>query len=63
MKREEILERLNQAFDVLYPMRGNMDDVSLETAMALGEVLGAIFKARELVKHDLKGAKCQNPSA
>jgi hypothetical protein len=64
MKRKEILERLDQAIEILYPMRGNMeDDGSLETSHALGKALGMLVKARVLVKRDLEGAKCQKPSA
>lgn len=64
MKRKEILERLDQAIEILYLMRGNMEgDGSMEATFALGEALGMLFKARTLVKQDLEGAKCQKPSA
>jgi hypothetical protein len=61
MKLEEILTRLDQAFDALYPIRGHLEsDTSEESALALGEVLGNVAKARASIRRDIQ---FQSPSA
>jgi hypothetical protein len=60
MKLEEILARLQEATAVLAPMRGQMpEEVSSETAFALGEILGATQRAKESIKRDIR---CQSLS-
>ena len=55
MKREEVHDRLQRAFDILIPIRGNLEgDFSLETTMALGELTGIAFRAKDLMERDMK---------
>jgi hypothetical protein len=53
MTLEEILTRLDQAFNVLVPVCGQVpDEVSPRTALALGETLGYLIRAKISLKRD-----------
>jgi hypothetical protein len=60
MKLHEILTRCEAAFAQLDPMRGQLErDCSDDTALALGQALGAVYRAKGLVERDLKLQKEQ----
>jgi hypothetical protein len=53
MTIEEIAKCVDLAIAALGPMRGEMEgDTSLETTLALGTALGALFKAKHLINRD-----------
>jgi hypothetical protein len=53
---EQIYVRVEVAFDALYAVRGNLDgSIRLDTALALGEALGVVERAKALVERDLDG--------
>jgi hypothetical protein len=55
MKLPEILARLRFAIKDLAPMRGQLErDCPDDTALALGEALGVVYRAKALVERDLK---------
>ena len=54
MTIDEIAKCVDRAIEALAPMRGEMEgDTSVETTLALGTALGALFKAKHLVNKDL----------
>jgi hypothetical protein len=60
MKLVEILTRCETAYGEMVAMRGQLEgDTSDETALALGQALGAVYRAKGLVERDLKLQKEQ----
>jgi hypothetical protein len=58
MKNDEILWRLQTAFETIAPMRGQLEgDMEDETAHATGVVLGNLAYAISLVKRDILAQK------
>jgi hypothetical protein len=54
---EEVHKSLQQAFDILAVMYGNIPPMSTDTAFALGEATGLIAKAKALVGRDIDDAR------
>ena len=56
MKHEEVHDRLQRAFDILIPIRGESGGrfLSAITAQALGELTGLAFRAKKLMERDMK---------
>jgi hypothetical protein len=60
MKLVEILARCETAYGEMVAMRAQLEsDTSDETAFALGQALGAVYRAKGLVERDLKLQKEQ----
>jgi hypothetical protein len=60
MRLPEILTRLETALQELLSMRGQLErDCPDETALVLGQAIGAVFRAKALVEHDLRLQKEQ----
>jgi hypothetical protein len=58
MKNDEILWRLQTAYETLAPMRGQLeDDMENETSYATGVVLGNLIIAINLLKRDILAQK------
>ena len=53
MTLKEIHKVLRQAFDAVAALRGQCDEVSADTAFAIGEALGTLGKAKGLVGRDI----------
>ena len=53
MTLKEIHEVLQQAFDAVAALHGQIDGVSPDTAFAIGEALGTLGKAKALLGHDI----------
>jgi hypothetical protein len=60
MQLPEILTRLETALQELLPIRGQLErDCPDETALVLGQAIGAVFRAKALVERDLRLQKEQ----
>jgi hypothetical protein len=56
MPLRDIHALLQHAFEQIASLRGECDDVSTDTAFAIGEALGTISKAKGLVGRDIDDA-------
>ncbi len=53
MTRREIHAVVQQAYDLMIGLYGKCDDVSSDSAFAIGEALGVLGKAKALVGRDI----------
>lgn len=64
MTREQVHETLEIAFETLAELRGQLEgDLRTDTAFALGEALGTVFKAKALVGRDIDDARERDEAA
>jgi hypothetical protein len=55
MTLEEIIERVSTALEIMAPIRGHIEaDISPETALALGELMGVIVRLKVSIKRDVE---------